>query len=55
MIHTPRSEALRYLGYRGAQPDEATAALLETMLVTLRDQGEDAAFDYIRREILGNP
>ena len=31
----------------------ATAALLETMLVTLRDQGEDAAFDYIRREILG--
>ena len=31
----------------------ATAALLETMLVTLRDQGEDAAFDYIRREVLG--
>ena len=31
----------------------ATAALLETMLVTLRDQGEDAAFDSIRREILG--
>lgn len=29
MIHTPRSEALRYLGYRGAQPDEATAALLD--------------------------
>ena len=31
----------------------ATEALLETMLVTLRDQGEDAAFAYIRREILG--
>ena len=29
MIHTPRSEALRYLGYRGAQPDQATAALLD--------------------------
>ena len=31
----------------------ATAALLETMLIKLRDEGEDAAFDYIRREILG--
>ena len=31
----------------------ATAELLETMLVKLRDEGEDAAFDYIRREILG--
>lgn len=30
-----------------------TAALLETMLVTLRDEGEDAAFAYIRRDILG--
>ena len=29
MIHTPRSEALRYLGYRGAHPDEATATLLD--------------------------
>lgn len=29
MIHVPREEALRYLGYRGAQPDETTAALLE--------------------------
>lgn len=29
MIHVPRSEALRYLGYRGgAQPDQAAAALL---------------------------
>ena len=33
----------------------ATAALLEAMLLKLRDEGEDAAFDYIRREILGNP
>ena len=31
----------------------ATAELLESMLVKLRDEGEDAAFDYIRREILG--
>lgn len=30
-----------------------TARLLESMLVKLRDEGEDAAFDYIRREILG--
>lgn len=28
MIHVPREEALRYLGCRGAQPDQATAALL---------------------------
>ena len=31
----------------------ATAALLEAMLRTLRDEGEDAAFAYIRREVLG--
>ena len=31
----------------------ATAALLETMLLKLRDEGEDAAFAYIRQEILG--
>ena len=30
-----------------------TEALLETILVTLKDQGEDAAFDYVRREVLG--
>ena len=29
-----------------------TAALLETLLIKLRDEGEDAAFDYIRREVL---
>lgn len=29
-----------------------TAALLEDMLKKLRDEGEDAAFSYIRREIL---
>ena len=31
----------------------ATEALLETILLKLRDEGEDAAFDYIRREVLG--
>ena len=30
-----------------------TAAELEVMLVKLRDEGEDAAFDYIRKEVLG--
>ena len=30
-----------------------TAALLESMLLKLRDEGEDAAFDYIRHEVLG--
>jgi hypothetical protein len=30
-----------------------TADLLESMMVTLRDQGEDAAFDFIRRRVLG--
>lgn len=32
MIHVPREEALRYLGCGGAQPDEATAALLEARI-----------------------
>ena len=31
----------------------ATSDLLESMLVKLRDEGEDAAFDYIRHEVLG--
>ena len=31
----------------------ATSELLETILLVLRDQGEDAAFDYVRREVLG--
>ena len=31
----------------------ATSALLETILLVLRDEGEDAAFDYVRREVLG--
>lgn len=31
----------------------ATSALLETILVKLRDEGEDAAFGYIRSEVLG--
>ena len=31
----------------------ATSELLETILIVLRDQGEDAAFDYVRREVLG--
>lgn len=30
-----------------------TAKLLEKMLITLRDEGEDAAFEFIRREVLG--
>lgn len=31
----------------------ATEALLEVLLTKLRDEGEDAAFAYIRRELLG--
>ena len=31
----------------------ATSELLKTILIVLRDQGEDAAFDYVRREGLG--
>lgn len=31
----------------------ATSALLESMVVKLRDEGEDAAFAYIRRDVLG--
>ena len=31
----------------------ATAELLEKILITLRDEGEDAAFDFVRREVLG--
>lgn len=30
----------------------ATSALLETILIRLQDEGEDAAFDYVRREVL---
>lgn len=30
-----------------------TAALLESMLLKLRDEGEDAAFAYIKHEVLG--
>lgn len=33
--------------------EEKTEQLLESMLVKLRDEGEDAAFAYIRRDILG--
>lgn len=33
----------------------ATEALLESILIKLRDEGEDAAFDYVRREVLGKP
>ena len=32
--------------------NDKTAALLESMLLKLRDEGEDAAFSYIRNEIL---
>ena len=31
----------------------ATSELLEKILIVLRDQGEDAAFTYVRREVLG--
>lgn len=31
----------------------ATSDLMETILRILRDQGEDAAFAYVRREVLG--
>ena len=31
----------------------ATSALLEKILLVLRDEGEDATFDYVRREVLG--
>ena len=31
-----------------------TRALLERMLVTLKDKGEDALFRYIREEVLRN-
>ena len=30
-----------------------TVELLETILIVLRDQGEDAAFDDVRREVMG--
>ena len=30
-----------------------TSARLEKILIILRDEGEDAAFDYVRREVLG--
>ena len=30
-----------------------TSRLLESMLIKLRDEGEDAAFQYIRHDILG--
>ena len=33
----------------------ATSELLERILLVLRDQGEDATFDYVRREVLGKP
>ena len=33
--------------------NDNTARLLESMLVKLKDEGEDAAFAYIRRDILG--
>ena len=31
----------------------ATSDLLETILLTLRDEGEDAAFEYVKHEVLG--
>ena len=40
MIHVPRAEALRYLGYRGAQPDQATAALLEARIRAVEEAAD---------------
>ena len=40
MIHTPRSEALRYLGFGSAQPDGATAALLEARIRAVEGAAE---------------
>ena len=37
MIHVPREEALRYLGCRGAAPDQATAALLEARIQAVEE------------------
>ena len=31
----------------------ATSDLLETILLVLRDEGEDAAFEYVKHEVLG--
>ena len=33
---------------------EDSAALLETLLTILKDEGEEAVFDYIRQEVLKN-
>jgi hypothetical protein len=33
--------------------DQETSDTLEGILIKLRDEGEDAAFDYVRREVLG--
>ena len=35
----------------GSLIDPGTAAELDHMLLTLRDQGEDAAFAYVRRRL----
>ena len=40
MIHVPREEALRYLGCGGAEPDEATAALLEARIQAVEEAAD---------------
>ena len=40
MIHVPREEALRYLGCGGAQPDQATAALLEARIRAVEEAAD---------------
>ena len=40
MIHVPREEALRYLGCRGTQPDQATAALLEARIRAVEEAAD---------------
>jgi len=35
--------------------DPETSAILEAILAKLRDEGEDAAFAYVKHEVLGKP
>ena len=47
------SKVYRGQDFQPGDPVDSTSELLETILIVLRDQGEDAAFDYVRREVLG--
>ncbi len=51
--YTPKDPLAYYLkGKEKAPIHEETKALLEKLLTMLAEEGEDAAFSYIRREIL---